>query len=142
MRPFLDRPFELRPYLKFCQWQKIWGSSGDFVDPVIPQLRIQAIQEAENLAPVSFNKVHKVVKTLSKKAPGPDGWTNGLLRTSCLLQPSMIYLAFSRLWKQQDLCRSSGAHPRLRFWLRIRTVNGPLPCVTWFINAGSRPGTT
>ena len=80
LRPFLDRPFELRPYLKFCQWQKIGGSSGDFVDPVIPQLRLQAIQEAENLAPVSFNKVHKVVKTISKKAPGPDGWTNGLLR--------------------------------------------------------------
>ena len=80
VRPFLDRPFELRPYLKFCQWQKIWGSSGDYVDPVIPQLRLQAIQAAETLAPISFNKVHKVVKTLSKKAPGPDGWTNGLLR--------------------------------------------------------------
>ena len=80
VRPFLDRPFELRPYLKFCQWQKIWGSSGDFVDPVVPELRLQAVQEAETLAPVSFNKVHKVVKTLSKKAPGPDGWTNGLLR--------------------------------------------------------------
>ena len=80
VRPFLDRPFELRPYLQFCQWQKIWGSSGDLVDPVIPQLRQQAIQEAEKLAPVSFNKLHKVVKTLCKKAPGPDGWTNGLLR--------------------------------------------------------------
>ena len=50
------------------------------MDPVIPQLRLQAIQAAETLAPVSFNKVHKVVKTLSKKPPGPDGWTNGLLR--------------------------------------------------------------
>ena len=80
VRPFLDRPFELRPYLKFCQWQNIWGSSGDFVDPVIPQLRQQAILEAEKLAPVSFNTLRKVLKTLPKKAPGPDGWTNGLLR--------------------------------------------------------------
>ena len=79
-RPCLDRPLELRPYLKFVQWQKIWDSSGDFVDPVIPQLQEQAFIEAESLAPISVNKVHRIVKTLSRKAPGPDGWTNGLLK--------------------------------------------------------------
>ena len=80
VRPFLNKPFEIRPYLKFCQWQKIWGSSGDFVDPVIPELRQQAIVESGRLAPVTFNSLHRVLKTLPKKAPGPDGWTNGLLR--------------------------------------------------------------
>ena len=80
VRPFLNKPFEIKPYLKFCQWQKIWGSSGDFVDPVIPELRQQAIVESGRLAPVTFNSLHRVLKTLPKKAPGPDGWTNGLLR--------------------------------------------------------------
>ena len=80
VRPFLNKPFEIRPYLKFCQWQKIWGSSGDFVDPVIPELRQQAIVESGRLAPVTFNSLRRVLKTLPKKAPGPDGWTNGLLR--------------------------------------------------------------
>ena len=80
VRPFLNKPFEIRPYLKFCQWQKIWGSSGDFVDPVIPELRQQAIVESGRLAPVTFSSLHRVLKTLPKKAPGPDGWTNGLLR--------------------------------------------------------------
>ena len=36
--------------------------------------------DSQSSPPASFNTLHKVLKTLPKKAPGPDGWTNGLLR--------------------------------------------------------------
>ena len=60
------------------------------MDPVLPQLRQQAVQEAEKLAPVSFNALHKILKALPRKAPGPDGWTNGLLRK--LPSPAIVDL--------------------------------------------------
>ena len=76
VRPFGHVEPGLRPFLRFIQWQEIWGASDSAIERVMPMSQQKAKEEAKELGKDYFRRFRK----LPNKAPGPDGWTVQVLR--------------------------------------------------------------
>ncbi|CAE7709065.1 unnamed protein product, partial [Symbiodinium necroappetens] len=80
VRPFRDKEAALRPYLRYYQWQEIWKSQPNPVDPVVPELLSRAVEEAASLPAITAAKLQTKFHCLPEKAPGVDGWNNRMLK--------------------------------------------------------------
>ena len=80
VRPFGHVEPGLRPFLRFIQWQEIWGASDCAIDRVMQRSRQNAVEAAKDLKTLSGNDYFRRFRRLPNKAPGPDGWTVQVLK--------------------------------------------------------------
>ena len=80
IRPFGHVEPGLRPFLRFIQWQEIWGASDSAIERVMPLSQQKAKEEAKELKVLSGKDYFRRFRKLPNKAPGPDGWTVQVLR--------------------------------------------------------------
>ena len=80
VRPFGHVEPGLRPFLRFIQWQEIWGASDCAIERVMQKARQLAVEEAKDLKPLSGIDYLRRFRRLPNKAPGPDGWTVQVLK--------------------------------------------------------------
>ena len=80
VRPFGHVEPGLRPYLRFLQWQEIWGATDCAIERVMQVSQQRAKEEAKKLMVLSGQDYFQRFRKLPNKAPGPDGWTVQVLR--------------------------------------------------------------
>ena len=80
VRPFGHVEPGLRPFLRFIQWQTIWGATDSAIERVMPLSQQKAKEEAKELKFLSGKDYFRRFRKLPNKAPGPDGWTVQVLR--------------------------------------------------------------
>ena len=80
VRPFGHVEPGLRPYLRFLQWQEIWGATDCAIERVMQVSQQRAKEEAKKLMALSGQDYFQRFRKLPNKAPGPDGWTVQVLR--------------------------------------------------------------
>ena len=80
VRPFGHVEPGLRPYLRFLQWQEIWGATDCAIERVMQVSQQRAKEEAKKLMALSGQDYFLRFRKLPNKAPGPDGWTVQVLR--------------------------------------------------------------
>ena len=80
VRPFGHVEPGLRPYLRFLQWQEIWGATDCAIERVMQVSQQRAKEEAKKLMVLSGQDYLQRFRKLPNKAPGPDGWTVQVLR--------------------------------------------------------------
>ena len=74
------RGVNLSNFLRFIQWQEIWGASDCAIERIMQQSKQKAIEEAKDLKILSGNDFLRRFRRLPNKAPGPDGWTVQVLK--------------------------------------------------------------
>ena len=80
VRPFGHAEPGLRPFLRFIQWQEIWGASDCAIERVMQQSQQKARDEAKELKALTGQDLLRRFRRLPNKAPGPDGWTVQVLK--------------------------------------------------------------
>ena len=80
VRPFGHVEPGLRPFLRFIQWQEIWGAVDSAIERVMPQSQLKATAEAKELKALTGKDYFRRFRRLPNKAPGPDGWTVQVLK--------------------------------------------------------------
>ena len=80
VRPFGHVEPGLRPFLRFIQWQEIWGATDSAIEKVMPLSQQKAKEEAKELKALTGQDYLRKFRKLPNKAPGPDGWTVQVLR--------------------------------------------------------------
>ena len=80
VRPFGHVEPGLRPFLRFIQWQEIWGATDSAIEKVMQLSQQQAKEEAKELKALTGQDYLRKFRKLPNKAPGPDGWTVQVLR--------------------------------------------------------------
>ncbi|CAE6956212.1 unnamed protein product [Symbiodinium sp. CCMP2592] len=80
IRPFLEAPVQERIYLRWRQWFDLWSHLAGVDQDLLATLRVAAVEQAHNIAPMPLDKAVAFFKKLPSKAPGLDGWTCEVLR--------------------------------------------------------------
>ena len=80
VRPFGHVEPGLRPFLRFIQWQEIWGATDSAIEKVMQFSQQQAKEEAKELKALTGQDYLRKFRKLPNKTPGPDGWTVQVLR--------------------------------------------------------------
>ena len=80
VRPFGHVEPGLRLYLRFLQWQEIWGASDCAIERVMQVSQQRAKEEAKELTVLSGQDFFQRFRKLPNKAPGPNGWNVQVLK--------------------------------------------------------------
>ena len=94
LRPYRDKPLEIRPHLRRAEWRDLWigpQQNGGPLQAALERLKAAAVSQRQTWADVTPKMLRKAVKQLSDKTGGPDGLTVPMLKN--LSEPQIEEMA-------------------------------------------------
>ena len=83
LRPYRDKPLELRPHLRRAEWRDLWigpKQDGSPLQAALDRLKEEAILQRQTWAAITPKMLRKAIKQMSDKTGGPDGLTAPMLK--------------------------------------------------------------